>query len=639
MAATRHQQLLSLALLLLWLCLRQQRLVSASKVGEVELADQARANIGTNANQKRAYPQDLGLPSSAVATSSSNSPASETLSPVFLVATIDGQLHGLERTTGEWKWSLHAENNSFVPSPLIKTNTSNSNLAPAASAQETYILEPVSGGNIYIHQRNAGSTVKLPLTLAELVDESPFVFPASAPGTNPDHQPDDKMYVGSRSTSLVGVDLASGRLVGEFGQSNGWCEWREPGLASGESYEEEIRRRPQDLLYIGRTEYSLSILSKSTGALLQSLAYTAYHPSTMQSQHNIAAPLASPDDRYFQATHDGTLVCLKAQAGVNWVVRPFGSNPIISVFDISIDQSGPSPILYPHPSLYQAPGVPRADSILQKPTDAAYIGLLGDKVTPFAMSRAHFPFIDPRGTFQEPEEDCQGSQCLVGLQKIDAPTWHSPIMPAPTRLSIDEAPSQRHDSKGRFEATRGIHRLPGASSSTSSLPSSDPVLTLEPPPTPDSHLTAKLTSVLVVIATVVILVLRRRLNSRTDYGRSLKNAARIKIQEPPKPHDLQNNKPSPQYPAHPPAEEEAAEEETAEGPKRGKRRGKRGKRVMQQVAAGTKTAELLPTGALVAGDGVGEPAAGRVGSLVVSSDILGRPCSVGHISRPRPCAD
>lgn len=520
----------------------------------------------------------------------------QALAPLLLVSTVDGQLHGLKRNSGQWLWSLHSENASFTPQPLVQSST----LAQQSTSAdgETYILEPVSGGHIYIHQRHQDSTTKLPLTLAELVDMSPFVFPSQhATSTTA-----DRMFVGSRTTSLIGLDLSTGRLVGEFGQGNGWCEWRAPGLA--EAPEDEIRRRPQDLLYVGRTEYNLSILSKSSGSLIQSLAFTSYHPSS--SLRHTDSPSRSPaDQRYFQPTHDGTLVCFQSGAGMAWASQPFGadeSNPIINIFDIAIDHAANAPVLHAHPSLLHAPGVPRALSELQKLPDAAYVGLLKDNATPFAMSRSHFPLIDPvrrsPTSVQDEPEACQGAQCLVGLRKLEEPAWHrSAVMPAPSRLAIDDNPHvEEHPS---------------------TLPSPESLLTL--PPAPPHHYatsTIKLTSLLVVLATCVVLLLRQKYLNRRLFAPAPVQAKqhqqpRVRLQEPEVSPDLKEKAlpPLPQSTETAPDEDDYSGEGTPGATsKRSKRRGKRGKRAGQKVAA-LNNANDAPNA--------------TIGSLCVSDEILG----------------
>lgn len=206
------------------------------------------------------------------------------LSPLVLAVTVDGHVHALQRETGQWLWTLHDDGGvalggatkaerlqrlkagEAVGGALVKAATRRrmANAGGAAAAangtgliltdddeleDEMYVIEPFSGGDIYLHTRNSdgeGELEKLPLSMQELVARSPFSFPA----------PSSRMFIGKKDTKFVGVDLRTGRLVGVFGADAGWCEWdeqREARVLREEEYDEEISRRPEDLLYMART--------------------------------------------------------------------------------------------------------------------------------------------------------------------------------------------------------------------------------------------------------------------------------------------------------------------------------------------------------------------------------------------------
>lgn len=211
------------------------------------------------------------------------------LSPLVIAVTVDGQVHGLERETGQWKWTLHDDGGvalggtgrgmnyerkrrtsagAAVGGPLVKSvsrrrrtatatvrgSASNeTGVVPAADDDsepddETYIIEPTGDGDIYVYSRTSGGLDKLPLSMQELVNLSPFRFPGDS----------SRMFSASKNTKFVGVDLKTGRLVGIFGSSAGWCEWDEAdeltgGAKAQEDCEDDIAMRPQDLLYMART--------------------------------------------------------------------------------------------------------------------------------------------------------------------------------------------------------------------------------------------------------------------------------------------------------------------------------------------------------------------------------------------------
>lgn len=215
------------------------------------------------------------------------------LSPLVIAITVDGQVHALERETGQWRWTLHDDGGvalsgvgrgsgherqrrssagAAVGGPLVKSASrrrravTNSSATAAASNEtgiapaleddnddddEQYIIEPTGDGDIYVYSRSSGGLDKLPLSMQELVNLSPFRFPGDA----------SRMFSASKNTKFVGVDLKTGRLVGVFGSSAGWCEWDEAdelltgGAAKSaeQDCEDDIAMRPQDLLYMART--------------------------------------------------------------------------------------------------------------------------------------------------------------------------------------------------------------------------------------------------------------------------------------------------------------------------------------------------------------------------------------------------
>lgn len=81
------------------------------------------------------------------------------------------------------------------------------------------------------------------------IDLSPFHFPQ-----DPAH-----IFIGSKTTSLVGLDLQTGQSVGTFGTNRstplGVCKPDGEGLHGMEDgeCESDIDDRPEDLLYIGQT--------------------------------------------------------------------------------------------------------------------------------------------------------------------------------------------------------------------------------------------------------------------------------------------------------------------------------------------------------------------------------------------------
>ncbi|KAM0753662.1 hypothetical protein T439DRAFT_322550 [Meredithblackwellia eburnea MCA 4105] len=488
------------------------------------------------------------------------------LSPIVLAVTVDGQVHALKRDSGQWLWTLHDDGGAAlggnlkeeqarrsraggaVGEPLVRASGRKKSAAAAAAAaagsgsgrtlveptssavllveddgdeeeeEEVYVIEPSAQGDIYLYTRDSspsgGTLQKLPLSMQQLVSMSPFTFPSDL----------SRAFIGRKETKLVGVDLRTGRLVGVFGSGvgAGWCEWDEntPGKKRNqEACDEEITRRPEDLLYMSRTEYHLSIYSKSSSVPLQTLSYTTYSSSSFDAPLQ-AQWTRTPDGRYLQPMHDGALLCFMAGApGLQWMVN--FDHPVVSIFDVAIppdDNLDPGehaqPLMFEQPHPLPAEGLALNFDSLQTLPEATFIGKVGNDL--FAMSRDNFPLVafaplnraemgakgieglddGRRGDYDTglPDEEdgdenlgrdrplnetgesfCRGAACLIGRHTIlpttPTPGEHSIEGPS-ERLLIDPAPDSTTTStvpRPDVSATSPSHSRPAASSVLSAL--------------------------------------------------------------------------------------------------------------------------------------------------------------------------
>lgn len=462
------------------------------------------------------------------------------LSDVALVVTVDGAIHALKRDTGLWIWTLHDENEQrqtqeIFKSPLVRSfspkssqassqreshmtngEVDNENVLSQEGKQdgerrkdieaddEIYILEPHSSGDIYVYHRSTSQLHRLPLSITQLVDLSPFTFPSSTTSSSSSSSgssqvvDDDKLFVGKKTTELVGLDLRSGRLVGVFGPEKGWCEWSgdsysQPGnkRVKGSGDSDGIEDRPEDLLYLGRTEYSLSIYSKANG-LLQTLSYTSYGPSSPTSTFP-SSPSASfsqlvnaiqDDGRHISPMHDGSVVCFfiedrekqaigGGEGGLEWTNR--FSSPVVGVYDIvypslSSSPSASSASISSHPSLHQSSAQPTsnpAPTLLPHPAkplhsnlqglsnlpNTAFIGRLDNTASTsaseceyFAMSKENYPLIAFAPAFDTEGQGGLslgpvGSHVIESIPQTGLGLDNGQLLdPAPEVLGIDGAP-------------------------------------------------------------------------------------------------------------------------------------------------------------------------------------------------------
>jgi serine/threonine-protein kinase/endoribonuclease IRE1 len=137
---------------------------------------------------------------------------------IVIVASVDGRLHALNRASGQALWSMAPSATSPIPStlaPLVRTvhiETDPDITDEDSPHQEIYIIEPQSG-DIYVMSSPDSPLQRLPFSMAQLVDMSPFSFAGDD---------DRRVFVGRKETSLMSVQLATGKVMGVIDTA---CPW------------------------------------------------------------------------------------------------------------------------------------------------------------------------------------------------------------------------------------------------------------------------------------------------------------------------------------------------------------------------------------------------------------------------------
>ncbi|TKY89973.1 hypothetical protein EX895_001271 [Sporisorium graminicola] len=396
------------------------------------------------------------------------------LANTLVLTTVEGGLYALDRETGKQLWSLspHASHESdSLLRPLVTAlygkdqksfaeiaqggRAFTSPLSDSSPLLETggiYIVEPSSAGDIYVLSAAAGAKArsasaasgergtvqldKLPLTLPQLVELSPFSFAGD----------DTRVFVGQKQTTLVELNIHTGELGAVFGgrQAGVWCGAQahdlDPNLdgtsvpADAESCIDDeptlsgsSAKSTSQLAYIGRTDYTLNIHSRSSPEALQTLHFSTFAPNAGDRDVQILwAQADHPDHRaVLGMPEDGSVVCFNlteadraARAGSThdehatpalWSAELQAS--VAGVFDVVYPaahlqntKSLSRPILVPHPPIplhrlfpqisehpeqeYDAHEYPAALSPRRR---SAYLGIAGDSL--YAMSSHRFPLV------------------------------------------------------------------------------------------------------------------------------------------------------------------------------------------------------------------------------------------------------
>lgn len=401
------------------------------------------------------------------------------LANTVVLTTVEGGLYALDRETGKQLWSLspHASHESdSLLRPLVtalygKEQKSFAEIAqggrafaspfsdssPLLETGGIYIVEPSSAGDIYVLS-SAGATAgsvpatsgepgtvqldKLPLTLPQLVELSPFSFAGD----------DTRVFVGQKQTTLVELNIDTGELGAVFGgrQAGVWCGAQahdldasltgpskegdpNAGHADAESCIDDeptlsgsSSKSTSKLAYIGRTDYTLNIHSRSSPEALQTLHFSTFAPNAGDRDVQILWTQADhPDQRAILGMpEDGNVVCFNLTEA-DRASRSHGAHDeasralwsaelrasVAGVFDtvypaphLQNTKSLSRPILVPHPPIPLSRIFPQISEGQTHEADdhshggelpsrrrSAYLGIAGDSL--YAMSSHRFPLV------------------------------------------------------------------------------------------------------------------------------------------------------------------------------------------------------------------------------------------------------
>ncbi|KAH3661377.1 hypothetical protein OGAPHI_006784 [Ogataea philodendri] len=245
-----------------------------------------------------------------------------TVTNLLLASDVEGNIHALNRVTGEVVWSF------LGPRPLVEVSESvdqNSTVVDSSIATpfSAWMVEPFNEGSIYYFTQETGLQ-KLPTSVQQLVSKSPFSIG------------DDFIYTGAKRTGIVRIDARTGDLIDSYGisETSQMCPLEDHTDAS------------QPVIILGTTTYELSIHSKNS--TVWNITYTSWGLNNLHT--NLATEnIQSMDGLYIQPFHDNSLLALDADTkSVRWVSNlPFVT---VNVFDVFLeDGNNNNFIVLPHP--------------------------------------------------------------------------------------------------------------------------------------------------------------------------------------------------------------------------------------------------------------------------------------------------
>ncbi|XP_015232817.1 PREDICTED: serine/threonine-protein kinase/endoribonuclease IRE1-like [Cyprinodon variegatus] len=199
---------------------------------------------------------------------------------LLFVSTLDGSLHAVSKQTGDIKWTLRED-------PVIQV--------PNYLTEPGFLPDPNDGSLYVLGGKHKEGLMKLPFTIPELVQSAPC------------RSSDGMLYTGKKHDVWFVVDPETGE--------------KQTSLTTSSS-ESICPNTP--LLYIGRTEYMVTMFDTKTQELRWNATYNDYsaHPYDEKQDYKMA---------HLVSSGDGLMVTVDRESGDVLWSQNYGS-PVVGVY-------------------------------------------------------------------------------------------------------------------------------------------------------------------------------------------------------------------------------------------------------------------------------------------------------------------
>ncbi|XP_033117781.1 serine/threonine-protein kinase/endoribonuclease ire-1-like [Anneissia japonica] len=186
---------------------------------------------------------------------------------IILVSTLNGGLYAVKASVGQNSWSIQDE-------PIVKMPVTTSKESP------TFLPDPTDGSLYALATGVDQGLQKLPFTVADLVSAPPS-------------RSEGRLYTGKKTDSWMGIDLVEGV---------------KQSVMSTEVEEISCPSSNANTLYIGRTEFIVTVFDSETKEKLWNVTYLDYsaHVATDNTDYGLT---------YFTSVTEGSLVVLDNHNG------------------------------------------------------------------------------------------------------------------------------------------------------------------------------------------------------------------------------------------------------------------------------------------------------------------------------------
>lgn len=218
---------------------------------------------------------------------------------VYVVATADGRVYGVEGSTGEQLWSFHSGRSLF--------SGSSSQVAGGASGRsEDPLLIPGRDGSLYAYITSTGMLKKLPSSIKDMVNNSPFL---AADGT---------LFVGSKDSQIFTLELDTGSLASVHSTKGLSTQ-----LVPADPDDDE---KNANQLFVMRTDYTVRAINHKSGEERWNVTVSEFTSDSLEDPNITLMASLNPNGVHAVDMNNGLRL---------WNMK-FPS-PVVSVYQVAYD--------------------------------------------------------------------------------------------------------------------------------------------------------------------------------------------------------------------------------------------------------------------------------------------------------------
>ncbi|CAG2108280.1 unnamed protein product [Medioppia subpectinata] len=282
--------------------------------------------------------------------------------PSLLISTLEGTLHAIGQRSGLIKWSLNE-------SPILKLPNIE-NITQHQRKKSLFLPDP-KDGSLYLYngfsaadtdsESERESLEKLPFTISELVSSSPC------------RSSDGLLYTGKKIDEWITINAVTGERVDVLNADTPMCP--SPPMTTT-----AYGTQTSNLLFIGKSEYQLSIFDLKSKQKTWNLTFVDYSSSAVSS-----IPQNAYEFLHLTSSTTGRIATIDLSNDANrflWTHQ--FSSPIVSIFQFN---DGITPVLRRVPfSTIGGTVIPRNLRQSNPLYPSLYIGEMPDSKSMYALS-------------------------------------------------------------------------------------------------------------------------------------------------------------------------------------------------------------------------------------------------------------